>query len=153
MLLPGASPACLQSPPPTTTSKPSLGTEIICSRDGGLAGGSSSAVSRLSPPQGGIVAHGLDCDHIDVPFQPFCADTSPTPPSPSITTYSLKRLLFVSSEDFCRYFKLNSNRAFKVKIARKFRHFWKILSNPGLLYTCIQAITLIYMYQSRNHIS
>ena len=73
----------------TATSKPSLGTEIICSRDGGLAGGSSSAVSRLSPPQGGIVAHGLDCDHIDVPFQPFCADTSPTPPSSRFTTYSL----------------------------------------------------------------
>ena len=41
----------------------------------------------------------------------------------------------------------------KSRLREKFRHFWKILSSPGLLYTCIQAIALIYMYQSRNHIS
>ena len=39
----------------------------------------------------------------------------------------------------------------KSRLREKFRHFWKILSNPGLLYTCIQASVLIFVPKQRSH--
>ena len=49
---------------------------------------------------------------------------TPHPPRPVLASQLTPYNVFsISSEDFCRYFKLNSNRAFKVKIAGKVSPF------------------------------